>query len=372
MKLVLISFALVGLLAQASRAFGAPCAPAECEWRERMDRIRGFYTEDEYDRVLNELAIVQGDYRQEEKFFAGMSYFGLMGQTRSKALQCSYRQSARIVLKNYLTGARKNFQQLGTYGSDTEIRQTYTATRVISELDKVRGCLENALTQADIELLAEQHSRDVLERIQLSLAIPDKATSEDLALYAQGKETWKTIQGLTRQFVAKASHIETEIAKKYVEYEAARFNIEQLKTELNNFGSMIDSANGPAFVLSRDSSLASVQKRVADAHKMIDDPEGRNGFKQQFEKALGDLTPEKYSAIQKVKFVQAAEMVSQLSFASYEVKDLVADSNSPVRQASRMAGGNAAATATAIKKAWQDYGVTRCAAMTIKAWYCQR
>jgi hypothetical protein len=355
----------------ASTSFAdSACVDADC----RIRNISGFYANGDYNSITAELAMVQGELRPEEKFYLGMAYFGLFGQTRSKALQCEYRENTQDLLRLFLLDQRSKYKTIGTYGSDQEIRQVYAATRSMQELEKIDGCLESGLTIPALRLETQKFVSETLDRILMQSPPQDNLLSpEERQVYRKGQDVWDTVQRLTQLFVGKASNIESEIAKKFVEYDAAHYNIEQIKSDLSAFGQVkVINGNLSLEALAND-GINKAESNVAAWRQQVDSSNATTpGHKQKFQKALQGMTPETYDSKRFQIIEEAKAMKTKLSWAESQVSTLMLDEQSPIHQVTNEASGNASAALNAMKAKWLEYGKVDIKCKTESIWYCPK
>ena len=370
---ILLAAMLNGVAAVS--VIAAECQPTGDDVRDRLCLLQNHYLQGHYDQVVGELAIVQGALRPEEYFYLGISFYQMMQETHSPSMRCDYRQKARDVLRNYLDKSHSDYIKTGTYGSALEMAQIYAATRIMDDTGKMTGCLENGMTAMEMELTSGKFARNILERIELKSRPGDAAAdAPELKIYDQGVVMWDTIQEITRTFVSSASYLETEISKKQTQCQAATYNTGKIKESLSSMAA-IDEKDGRinSITLMQDADVQKVDEWLKGVELQLDNPGDPLGFKQKFNKALGeDMTPEKYAQLQKEKISSAKGLVARLAFGASIVQQEVNRDSSAIGRTSQMYGGNASATLNSLRAKWREYGNQKglCRNTNSKPWYC--
>ena len=194
----------------------------------------------------------------------------------SLGAECEMVRAGRQKLFDYLTTVQEEFNRAGSFGNVRQMRQIYFATQMYDRLNAVSGCPQSALTRARIQMIARAEALDYGSNVFLD---PPPAVSD----------AFLTMQNALRGFVSKASDLETGIALREVELDAADARLAAIRVL---FEEVFGAVSGTAAALSVDTGVLGELTVTTLAWKRRVEVEQGN-----FSQALNGVSVEDYARI---------------------------------------------------------------------------
>lgn len=254
------------------------CGPAlaACDLQDDAACLEKTFACGEYDTVIRTLFAEDIAPTNDQKYFVGASFFGKQIRERSAGLRCEMIKQAREYLGDYLSASELAFGETGSFGTVRQMDQLYHATQMMEELGEAGTCPDSALTRATIQTVARveatRYAKDVF------LAPPDEA-----------RAAFDTLVLSLRSFVSRASDLETGIALRRVEIDAADFQLAGIRTDMMEFFGQVTGAGANLAV---DTSVLDALE-VSTA-RMLRETEVHE---EEFREALGGVSVEEYADI---------------------------------------------------------------------------
>lgn len=314
----------------------------------------------EYDTVLATLFVEDAAPTPDQKYAIGAAFFGNHLRERSKGASCEMVAFGRDYLSDYLNTADTQFRSQGNFGTLREMRQIYRATQMLTDLNDVQGCPESALTRARVQTIARAEAVRLARDIFLA---PPQSVADVLG----------SLQQALRGFVSKASDLETGIAMRRIEIDAAAA---RLVTIRGLFAEVFGEVTGDGPTLSVDSGiLDDLMAQSAARMRRVEIRE--NGFRI----ALGGVDPEEYSNI-RAETVGAAQAYLKASAFHINMIGVLmpTDPNRPFPRleqalAAEGPGRDAREAMAQIRADWSAHGASSglCAqaGAAERVWYCR-
>ena len=114
-------------LASSQFAPGVPAAPCPTDPNERQRCFVRKAAAGQYQHVIDEIEATEIGLAPYERYFLGISYFGLSGRTGSASLRCFWTAQAKGHLESFLEDRQKTLKSLGILGNADELKYTYVA-----------------------------------------------------------------------------------------------------------------------------------------------------------------------------------------------------------------------------------------------------
>ncbi|MBF0315375.1 MAG: hypothetical protein HQK52_18280 [Oligoflexia bacterium] len=249
-----------------------------------------------YETVISALYLESFAPTTEQKYYLGASLYGLYIGNRAKSLQCEYAQAVKDQLSDFLLDKEERFRKGdGQFGTIENMNQIYHATQILSDLKKVEGCLESALTRSRVNNMAMQFA---LSGVKEYFITPSSL----------GQQEIDSITMALRGFVSKASEIETGLAMREIEIETGFRHLENIMgTFATIFGKVTRSDNASKV----DVSLEVIEQLEAKSSIFFRDSKLHE---KRFRDALGGVSPEEYSNLRTQTIIRAERMLKESSF----------------------------------------------------------
>lgn len=254
------------------------CGPAitACDLQQDQLCLERVLACGEYDTVIATLFAEDVAPTLDQKFALGAAYFGNHVRERATGVQCRMVIKGREWLGDYLGQVNTAFRETASFGTLAQMRQIYHATQMLEELDQVGGCPESALTRARVQAIAGAEATRFARAIFLS---PPDAVADVMG----------TLNIALRSFVSQASDLETGIALRRIEIDAAGRVLGNVR---DLFAEVFGGVEGEGQALRVDSSV--LDDLMAEGRARLRRVENRE---DAFRVALGGFGPEEYASV---------------------------------------------------------------------------
>ena len=249
---------------------------ASCDLQTDSACLEKTYACGEYDTIVATLFVEDIAPTLDHKFYLGASFYGKYLRERSLGAECEMVRQGRQKLFDYLTAVQGEFNRAGSFGNVRQMRQIYFATQMYDRLNAVSGCPQSALTRARIQMIARAEALDYGSNVFLD---PPPAVSD----------AFLTMQNALRGFVSKASDLETGIALREVELDAATARLAAIR---GLFEEVFGAVSGAGAALSVDTGVLDDLTVTTSTWKRRVEVEHGN-----FSQALNGISVEDYARI---------------------------------------------------------------------------
>lgn len=325
--------------------------------------LKLFHACGHYREIISHFSAEYLSESKDANYFKGISYYGLVMRSRAKSLKCDYRTVAIQELQKYL-----NTVQEGGFRDLTEFKQSYHASKILKDLKKIGNCVENGLTEDQIEIIAKRYSDTILRGVFIS-------DLEEGGLKNEIDNLKSTIRQTIGGFISVAANTETQIAMREVALNASQKRIKgivgtynshfgeatPIKNDLNKVTSITfnpKTSSGLATAKSKsDLFLSAITNFESDFYKVI----GNQSIADYEKSRLGVITRSK--TLTRASAEQVSLTKDLLSTEFDKMQDnfkQIEDSPSPSQ------------TIEEIYSLWQSKNGTSfmCRFVVPKPWYC--
>lgn len=213
------------------------CGSSDSE--ECNNSLTIFYACGKYNEIIQHFAAEDFTTGPQARYFKGVSYYGLYLRNKSMSLKCQFSKLAKSELAGYLYQRT----ELGV-SNPRDFDRVYQASKIISELKNLKGCLEDGLSEDEIRFHVRQYSESRLK--SLFVGSPQK---DGLGQMIGDIKT--DIQITLSSFMTKASKIETQLELREVAMTASQSRLGKIaeafdesmgnaKITRNKLGDIID------------------------------------------------------------------------------------------------------------------------------------
>lgn len=358
---VLGAMALTAILPERlmAQAFCGPTITA-CDLQQDQLCLERVLACGEYDTIIATLFAEDVAPKLDQKFALGAAYFGNHVRARATGVQCRAVVKGREWLRDYLGSVDTEFRQSASFGTLAQMRQIYHATQMLGELDQVGGCPESALTRARVQAIAAAEATQFARAIFLT---PPDAVADVMG----------TLNIALRTFVSQASDLETGIALRRIEIEAAGRVLGNVR---GLFDEVFGGVSGEGAGLRVDSAV--LDQLMADGRARLRRVENRE---DAFRVALGGFGPADYAEVRTETVRKAQGFLKESAFHINMIGVLMpTDPARPFPQLEGVLGADSPANAarealSVIRLDWRALGDANgnCALpnATERVWYCR-
>ncbi len=342
-----------------AQAFCGPSITA-CDLQQDQLCLERVLACGEYDTIIATLFAEDVAPSLDQKFALGAAYFGNHVRARATGVQCRAVVKGREWLRDYLGTVDTEFRQSASFGTLAQMRQIYHATQMLGELDQVGGCPESALTRARVQAIAAAEATQFARAIFLT---PPDAVADVMG----------TLNIALRTFVSQASDLETGIALRRIEIEAAGRVLGNVR---GLFDEVFGGVSGEGAALRVDSAV--LEQLMADGRPRLRRVENRE---DAFRVALGGFGPADYAEVRTETVRTAQGFLKESAFHINMIGVLMpTDPARPFPQLEGILGADSPANAardalSLIRADWRALGDANGNCMlpnaTERVWYCR-
>lgn len=338
-------FSLLLGLAFPLSAFSAPVCRQDitnCDPVSDDNCLEKLYACGRYDHIVHTLWTEDFDSTAVQKYFIGVSLYGMYVRSRAKSLQCEYAKGAKENLEDYLMEKEGKFHEKGTYGTVGHMNQLYHATKILNDLKGLTGCLESAFTRARMKNFAKGVALNEGKSVFLAPSDSMKDMLNSIILAIQG-------------FVSKASDLETGLALRRIEIKTGERYLNNIKVIFKEiFGDVQVTPDNDVTI--KTDVLAGIEKKSSGFLREVNQQEF------DFKRALGGVNPEEYSNIRLRNITEAYNMLKKTAFHINMVGEVMnMDKSRPFGKLwtalnAPDGGLEIKNSLSEIKKSWKNYG----------------